>query len=148
MSKTDIAVEKFRGGYNCAQSVLFTYADKLNLDKNLALKIATGFDDGMGRKQEVCGAVTGGIMVLSLLYGRGENDDRSNAGLTYARVREFMDEFERRCSTVNCKKLLNGCDLLTDEGKAVYTAQNMLENCCGFVDQAVQILEEMIKRCE
>ena len=146
MSRSDIAVKKFREGFNCAQSVLFSYADRLNLDKNLALKIATGFGGGMGRKQEVCGAVTGGIMVLSLLYGRGENDDRSKSGHTYAMVREFVDEFEKLCSTVNCKKLLNGCDLLTDEGKVAYTSQNMLENCCGFVDQAVQILEEMINR--
>ena len=29
MDKSEIAVNKFKDGYNCAQSVLFSYADKL-----------------------------------------------------------------------------------------------------------------------
>jgi hypothetical protein len=43
-----------RQGYNCAQSVLFSFCDDLNLDKDKALKIACGFGAGMGRKEEVC----------------------------------------------------------------------------------------------
>jgi C_GCAxxG_C_C family probable redox protein len=60
MSKTDIAVQKFTSGYNCAQSVLSSFSNDLGLDENTPLKIACGFGAGMGRKQEVCGAVSGG----------------------------------------------------------------------------------------
>jgi hypothetical protein len=53
MDKAEQAIAKFISGYNCAQSVLFSFCDDLNLDKNKALKIACGFGAGMGRKEEV-----------------------------------------------------------------------------------------------
>ena len=34
------------------------------------MKVAWGFGAGMGRKGEVCGAVTGGIMVLGMKLGK------------------------------------------------------------------------------
>lgn len=61
-SKTEVAVEKFLSGYNCAQSVLFAYGPELGLDQERALKLATGLGAGMGRRDEVCGAVTGGVL--------------------------------------------------------------------------------------
>jgi hypothetical protein len=50
MDRAEQAVLKFAEGYNCAQSVLFSFCDDLNLDKDKALKIACGFGAGMGRK--------------------------------------------------------------------------------------------------
>ena len=68
MDRVEQAVSKFAEGYNCAQSVLFSFCDDLGMDKDKALKIACGFGAGMGRKEEVCGAVTGGIMVIGAKY--------------------------------------------------------------------------------
>ncbi len=42
-----------------------------------ALKVAGGLGAGMGRRQGVCGEVTGGILVLGLKFGRGEAQDRA-----------------------------------------------------------------------
>ncbi|HPP50955.1 MAG TPA: C-GCAxxG-C-C family protein, partial [Spirochaetota bacterium] len=64
MKRSQVAIAKFTKDYNCAQSVLFSFCDYLNCDKDVALKISCGFGAGMGRKEEVCGAVTGGIMVI------------------------------------------------------------------------------------
>ena len=64
MNRIEKAVGKFKEGFNCAQSVLYSYADELGLPDDLAMKIATGFGGGMGRTQEVCGAVTGALMVI------------------------------------------------------------------------------------
>jgi C_GCAxxG_C_C family probable redox protein len=70
-TRTDIATTRFLSGYNCAQAVLDAFRDEASLDEDLALKMATGLGAGMGRKQEVCGAVTGGVLVLGLRHGRG-----------------------------------------------------------------------------
>ena len=65
MNKADIAVNAFKDNYNCAQSVFSTFSGELGLTRDFALKAATGFGAGMGRKQHTCGAVTGGVMVLN-----------------------------------------------------------------------------------
>jgi C_GCAxxG_C_C family probable redox protein len=114
MTKIEQAVSKFREGYNCAQSVFSSFCDDLNMDKDKALRMACGFGAGMGRKEEVCGAVTGGIIVIGAKYGRGVNDDRTATEETYAKTRELMDQFAKRHGTFICRKLLNGCELTTE----------------------------------
>jgi C_GCAxxG_C_C family probable redox protein len=116
-NRTDIAASKFSEGYNCAQSVFYSFCDDLHFDKNTALKMACGFGAGMGRKGEVCGAVTGGIMVIGAKYGRGEREDRAPTELTYRKTRELMDRFEKKHGTFTCRKLLHGCELTTEEGQ-------------------------------
>ena len=66
MRNSEIAVKTFRDGFNCSQSVLSTYAKYYNLPIELALKIACGFGAGLGREQEVCGNVSGAIMVFRI----------------------------------------------------------------------------------
>lgn len=144
MNRSEIAVNKFKEGYNCAQSMLYSYADKLNISKDMALKISNGFGAGMGRKQEVCGAISGGILVLNMIYGRGENEDKQKQENTYAKVREFIDLFEKEFGTVNCKKLLYGCELLKPEGQKQFKEENMIEKCYRYVEQANKILEKVI----
>ena len=73
----EMAEAKFREGYNCAQSVLFSFCEELGLDAETALKLSCGLGAGMGRQGEVCGAVSGGIVVLGLKFGRGKNDKRA-----------------------------------------------------------------------
>ena len=45
------AVAKFAEGYNCAQSVLFSFCDDLGLDKDKALKIGLRVRRGHGKKR-------------------------------------------------------------------------------------------------
>ena len=63
------AAELFLGGYNCAQSVVVAFCDVTGLEVDFAAKLASSFGGGMGRMREVCGAVSGMLMVLGLLYG-------------------------------------------------------------------------------
>lgn len=114
MYRTEKAVNKFKEGFNCAQSVLFSYAEDLNISEGHALRIANGFGSGMGRKQEICGAVSGGILVLNHLYGSEKAKDNDEL---YAKVRAFMYGFEKKFGSVNCKKLLGGLRV-NDAGRA------------------------------
>ena len=144
--RTEIAVSKFSEGYNCAQSVFYSYCDALQFDKNTALKMATGFGAGMGRKEEVCGAVTGGIMVIGAKYGRGEGDDRTATELTYKKTRELMDRFEKKHGTFICRKLLHGCDLNTEEGQKHFKDNDLSNTTCKpCVRSVVEILESIME---
>ncbi len=55
---------------NCSQCTLLVIQELLNIPVGDSLKAATGFSGGIGRIGLVCGALTGGIMTLGLLYGR------------------------------------------------------------------------------
>jgi C_GCAxxG_C_C family probable redox protein len=144
-SKSQNASEKFLEGYNCAQSVFYCFCDDLGFDKNTALKISTGFGGGMGRKEEVCGAVSGGIIVLGMKHGRGEKDGRAATELTYQKTRELMDRFAVEHGTFICRKLLGGCELTTQEGQKYLKENDLLNKVCKpCVESVVQILEKML----
>lgn len=144
--KSEQAISKFAGGYNCAQSVFSAFCEDLRIDQNAALKIACGFGAGMGRKGEVCGAVTGGIMVLGARYGRGENEDRTATEATYARTREFMNQFASQHGTCLCRELLNGCDLTTEEGQKTFRENDLFNKVCKpCVQSAVEIVEKIME---
>ncbi len=145
MERKERAVAKFASGYNCAQSVLSVFCDDLGLSKDQALRIACGFGAGMGRKEEVCGAVSGGIMVIGLKYGRGDNDDRKTTEVAYAKVRELMDRFSQIHGSYLCRRLLNDCELLTEEGQQTFLYNDYLNKICKpCVKSVVEILETLI----
>ncbi|MFA6054914.1 MAG: C-GCAxxG-C-C family protein [Thermodesulfovibrionales bacterium] len=145
MTKSERAVSKFIEGYNCAQAVFFSFCDDFNIDKDKALKMACGFGAGMARYEEVCGAVTGGIIVIGAKYGRGEKDDRTATELTYKKTRELMDQFVGKHGTFICRKLLNGCELTTEEGQKFFKENDLLNKICTpCVQSVVEILESIM----
>ena len=144
MSGKDKAISSFRGNFNCAQSILSSYSDKYGLDKDTALKLATGFGGGMGRMQNTCGAVSGAFMVIGLRYGRGENDDTESRDKTYQLIREFSHRFQKIHGSIICKELL-GCDINTDEGRAYYERNDFFEKkCFHYVKDSAKILEDIL----
>ena len=144
-NKTETALQKFASGYNCAQAVLYACSDDVNVDKNIALKISCGFGAGMGRKQEVCGAVTGGIIAIGAKYGRGEDDEQTATEKTYEKTKELLDKFQMKHGTIICLELLDGCNLMTEKGQK-YFQENCLKNkiCSECVCSVIQILEEIL----
>jgi C_GCAxxG_C_C family probable redox protein len=144
-AKSEIAVEKFLSGYNCAQSVLYAYGPDLGLDAETALRVATGLGGGLGRRGEICGAVTGGILALGLKYGRGGQQDRPVTEEAYQKTREFMAAFERVHGSCTCRTLLNGCDIGTAEGQRYFRENDLFHKTCAKCVQTVgEILAGML----
>jgi len=144
-TKCDIAEEKFLAGYSCSQAVFYAFCDELQFDKNLALKLACGFGAGMARKQEICGAVSGGILVIGIKHGRGEGEDKMQGEAAYRKVRELMSRFESAHGSCLCRALLNGCDLNTAAGQQAFKDNCLLHKTCApCVRSAVQALEEIL----
>lgn len=100
-----IASALFRSGANCAQAVFAAFSDELGIDREYALRLSSPFGGGMGRMREVCGAVSGMLMVLGHLEGYSEHDDQSKKAL-YTRVQSLMKAFEAEKGSYLCRELL------------------------------------------
>jgi C_GCAxxG_C_C family probable redox protein len=109
------------------------------LDGETALKVATGLGAGMARRGEVCGALTGGILVLGLKYGRGGQQARSATEETYQKTLELMARFEKKHGSCLCRVLVEGCDLRTAEGQQFFKEHDLLhKTCVGCVQTVVE----------
>ena len=124
--------------------MLYAFLEESDLPEDTALKIACGLGAGMARKEEVCGAVTGGILVLGMRHGRGSKDDRSAQERTYAKARELMDQFSKKHGTIICRKLLNGCELTTEEGQKYFKENDLLNKVCVPCVQSIVVILESI----
>ncbi len=141
MNRVQQAVDRFRSGSNCAQAILETYGPNLGLSPIDCLKVSSGFGGGM-RRAEVCGAVTGALMVLGLQYGPKDTTDTSRESV-YAKVTDFSSRFEARCGSIICRDLLE-CDISTAEGKQQATDEDLFKTVCPkMVRIAAEILEEL-----
>ena len=71
-------------------------------------------------------------------------DDLTATELTYKKTRELMDQFAKRHGTFICRKLLNSCELTTEEGQK-YFKENDLKNriCVPCIQSVVEILEHI-----
>jgi C_GCAxxG_C_C family probable redox protein len=143
--KNEIAVEKFLSGFNCAQSVVAAFYAECGLDETTALKMACGLGGGMGAKQEVCGAVSGGILVLGLLRASA-GQDRESHRLIYGKARQLMEKVADKHGSYLCRELLPGQNLSTEEGVARFRASGMRNSVCAqCVATVAGILEEELK---
>ena len=143
MDNVSRAVASFKEGFNCSQAVLSVYGPQFGLGREAALKLACGFGGGM-RMGQVCGAVTGAFMVIGLKHGQTEAVDKESKERTYRLVKEFAEKFTLRNSSIICRELL-GCDISTPEGIKTATEKDLFNSFCPkMVQDAAEILEEML----
>ncbi len=135
----------FKAGLNCTQAILSTYGPHFGLDRENAVKIARAFGSGMGMG-ETCGAVTGALMLIGLKHAKLKGSSFISKDKTEEIAREFAARFKARNGTTVCRELL-GCDVSSLEGlKAAKKEKHFKKRCPKFVQDAVEILEEMLER--
>lgn len=137
--RVKLAEEMFKEGYMCSQSVLAAFSDLFGLEKELAFKIANGFGGGIARKQEVCGAVSGAVMIIGLKYGKVLADDSLSHEKTYSMVDHFCKKFIEKNKSINCYEIL-GCDLPTARAKDLFSTV-----CRKCVRDSAEIIEELLQ---
>ena len=142
-----LAHENFKRGYNCAQAVAIAFADELGVDEERAARLASSFGGGMGKMREVCGAVSGALLVYGALRGNSDPEDGEAKKQHYARVQEFAARFKAEHETIICRELLKNIALKkenTSEPEARTDEYYRVRPCVRFVESAARILEEML----
>jgi C_GCAxxG_C_C family probable redox protein len=138
------AVEMFSEGYSCSQAIVAAYGDRFGLDSSTALRIASGLGGGIGRTGNICGAVTGAILILGLKFGSTNPKDKNAKYAAYKKVQDFCEEFKAQSGSLICHELL-GFDFMSPEGEMKSKQPGAFEHCPGYVQIAAEILESMLK---
>ena len=147
MNHVDKAEEYFNNNFNCSQAVFATFATEAGLDEELALKIATQFGGG-ARKGEMCGAVSGALMVLGLKYGHFHAQDAEEKGRAYQIAEDFMNRFIEKKGTVVCRELL-GYDVSKTDDMVKIKELNLFKTTCPeMIRCATEIVDEMLKELQ
>lgn len=142
-TKAEIALRKFGEGFHCAQSIACAFANDVHIDENIMVAFSTGFGAGMSRCQEVCGAVSSAVIVLSAKFGDNKGVSIERTEKIYTEVQKFIEEFKKEKGTINCFELLSGCDLITEEGRRMFMNSNLRKECCSnLLVLACNILEK------
>ena len=141
------AMQLFEEGYNCSQAVLLAFEDMTGLERETAARLASSFGGGLARMREVCGAVSGGAMVLGLLHGYDDPKDYEAKKAHYEFVQEFARRFKEQNGSVICRELLAGTSDVNGNIPEKRTAAYYKKRPCPeLVKQAADILEEMLTK--
>lgn len=94
MDRCELAYRLHQSGFNCAQSVAGAFADSLPLTREQTMAMCGGFAGGVGSThEELCGALSGGVMVLGLLVPHTDGADRVSKQRILALTKEFRRRF-------------------------------------------------------
>ena len=144
MDHSYLAADLFLSGSNCAQAIVVAFSDVTGLDKEFSAKMASSFGGGMGRLREVCGAVSGMLMVAGLLYGYddpGEGDCNKKAH--YQLVQYLAGRFREEVGSIVCREILKNPP--SDPNPSPRTAEYYAQRpCARMVMIAADILDEYI----
>lgn len=100
------AVELFRSGFNCSQSVVAAFADLYGFTFEQALHMSASFGAGIGRMRMTCGTACGLFMLAGLEQCALKGEDRAAKSANYALVQCLAAEFKRRNGSLICAELL------------------------------------------
>lgn len=140
--RQELAVSYHKKGYNCAQATLCAFCDVTGLSEKEALAVSGGFGGG-ARHADMCGTVSGAIMVLGIVNPYDDETDAEKrtriAALTRKVHKKFIDKFGHNA----CRDLL-GIDISTDEALARAKASGVTANCNTYIAEAVRIVCEVL----
>ena len=145
--KVDQAMQR---SHHCAQSSFLALDEQFNLQGGKVLKSLTPLP-GIAERGETCGAITGPLLALGLIYGRGANqlDDWENYQESLIPAGLFCEKFEKVFGSTMChgvqKVKFGRCYRLTDPDQLrEFQEAGATDQCSEVVRVAVRMAAEII----
>ncbi|MBW2343332.1 MAG: C_GCAxxG_C_C family protein [Deltaproteobacteria bacterium] len=136
----------------CAQTAIAGIFDAITIKNDDVFKSASGLADGMGLTGNgTCGALIGGVMVISYLFGRERKDfkDMFKPMKSYLLSKVLHDRFLKRYGTCRCydvqDSLMGRTFNLLDKKKFEEAIKfGMLKHCSKVVGNTAKIATRII----
>ena len=130
-------------GIDCSQVVTGAFAEKMGMTEEQARKVSSCFGGGM-MCGETCGAVTGALMVIGMVYGHSREGDQSQKEIMAAKTGEFKKLFGEKYSSCICRELLGHDISKPGEMEKVLEKGLMFDFCPRVVEDTIDILEKLL----
>jgi C_GCAxxG_C_C family probable redox protein len=145
----------------CCQCTIAAIQDALNIKDDAVFKAGSGLTAGGGVSCEgSCGGFTGGVMVMSSVFGRRRekwDDDKAEKDCAHSMARALLDKFNREyggnvCKTIHRTIFGRDFDLRNASERETFEKLGAhVEKCTSVVGQAAAwatelILEELSNR--
>jgi len=151
MKMLDQKVDQYmQVSHHCAQSSFMALKEQLGLEGDQVIKALTPMP-GIAERGETCGAVTGPLMAMGLIYGRDIHhlDNWETYQASLVPTGRFCEQFEKEFGTTLCSEVqevkFGRCFRLTDPGELQdFQNAGATEHCSEVVKSAVHMAAEII----
>ena len=105
MTRQEKAKALFLEGYNCSQAVLGAFCDVIQLDFDMAMKLASSFGGGVARMRHICGTCSAIFMVAGAVKGNSLPSAKLKSD-HYALIQDMAKAFAERNGSIICREIL------------------------------------------
>jgi len=138
--------------HNCAQCVIAGVFETMGIEDKDVFRAACGLARGVGGTGEgTCGAITGGVIAMSHLFGRKWDDFQDTAKIRKSVFlsRQLMNKFQEKYGTSCCKDLQiksvgRSFDPLIPGDLEAMQKTDLHEKCAAISGETAHIVAELI----
>nr|WP_326127355.1 C-GCAxxG-C-C family protein [uncultured Oscillibacter sp.] len=145
MDRCALAYEYHKKGYNCAQAVAAAFADLTDWTPEQLFAAAGSFGGGFGGShEEACGAVSGALLVLGILFPfTGEGDLEAKRRI-YSLAKDFRGRFSDIFGFTRCGELLKARPGVSERTRAARRL-GITAHCDIMIVTSAELLEELLR---
>jgi C_GCAxxG_C_C family probable redox protein len=142
----DVDLEKIRltaeeyyrsGDFYCSEAIVKTIKDAFSLSvSDDVIAMASGFPVGIGKAGCTCGAVSGGVIALGMVFGRTAPKDKK-VDKAMKLSRELHDIFKKRHKCLCCRTL---------NRHMIMGSSRQMKQCIAFTGEMAQEAARIIIR--
>lgn len=146
MDRCALAYQYHKSGYNCAQSVAASFADLTGWTPEQLFAAAGGLGGGYGGSHaEACGAVSGAVLVLGILFPHTREGDAEEKRRIYALAKDFRQRFFEVFGHTRCMDLLQARPGVSEKTPAARRL-GVTAHCDNMIVTSVELLEELLRQ--
>ncbi len=143
--RVNMTMEK---SHNCAQTTFFALSEQFGLGGDDVLKALTPLP-GVAERGETCGAITGALMAMGLIYGRDRLDDWEKYRSSLIPTNKFCERFEGELGTTLCHKIQEHAfgksfNLMDPKDLREFQKSGATTKCSAVVRKATHIAADII----
>jgi C_GCAxxG_C_C family probable redox protein len=134
--------------HHCAQSSFLALSEQFGLGNTDMVKALTPIP-GIAERGETCGAVSGALLALGLVFGKNNITDWQGYRDSLKPANEFCDRFEKELGSLRCRNIVDSefgmkLDLRKDDDLQKFQEAGATHTCSKVVRTAVRIAADLI----